>query len=387
MTGTQEAKVTGTGKVKKRILICLAVLILAFAGCKNSKPSTDVLRSEVNSEAVNVEGEEPASKEESETGISEDQTSTGDQDINADADPNEEPASVAEPALTGEFVFDLKDVPAFDGTPYVVINENIPLFKDEEKKTESYAKYSELDRLGRCGVAEAIISMETIPTEERGVIGDIQPSGWQTVKYNDLIDGNYLYNRCHLIAYQLAGDNASPENLITGTRFFNVEGMLPFENALYDYVQASKNHVLYRVTPIFEGDNLVASGVTMEAFSVEDEGDGICFFVYVYNAQPGIIIDYATGESKEDPNFILAAGELSSEVPSEETTEQQPIDIVPEDPDKNEQTYVLNTNTKKFHRPNCKSVSDMKEKNKKTVTKSREEIIADGYEPCKRCNP
>ena len=194
--------------------------------------------------------------------------------------------------------FDLDSIPEFDGsTPYVIINDNIPEFAESYYKTESFETYSELDSLGRCGVAFANISQDIMPTEERGDIGSVKPSGWKSVKY-DNVDGKYLYNRCHLIGFQLAGENANEKNLITGTRYLNVEGMLPFENEVADYVQETDNHVLYRVTPIFEDENLVASGVQMEAESVEDRGDGVRFNVYVYNNQPGIEIDYATGESR-----------------------------------------------------------------------------------------
>ena len=164
--------------------------------------------------------------------------------------------------------------------------------------TEPFETYSELDRLGRCGTAYANICLEIMPTDFRGEIGQVKPSGWQTVKY-DCVDGGYLYNRCHLIGYQLAGENANKQNLITGTRYMNVTGMLPFENMVDDYVEETQNHVLYRVTPIFEGKNLVASGIQMEAFSVEDDGEGVCFNVFVYNVQPGVTIDYATGDSWE----------------------------------------------------------------------------------------
>lgn len=192
----------------------------------------------------------------------------------------------------------LEDIPEWDGeTAYIVINNNIPFFTDEEKVTESYESYGELDGLGRCTVCIACIGVVLMPTEDRGSIGSVKPSGWQTVKY-DFILGNYLYNRCHLIGYQLTGENANKQNLITGTRFLNIEGMLTFEDMIADYVKETENHVMFRVTPIFEGDNLVASGVLMEAWSVEDEGEGICFCVYAYNCQPGVIIDYATGESE-----------------------------------------------------------------------------------------
>ena len=191
----------------------------------------------------------------------------------------------------------LEDVPPFSGEPYVVLQDNQPGFSQEDFTTDSFETYSSLDLLGRCGTAYANIGLDLMPTEERDSIGQVKPSGWQTVKY-DIVDGKYLYNRCHLIGYQLSGENANEQNLITGTRYLNVEGMLPFENMVADYVQETDNHVLYRVTPIFEGDELVARGVLMEALSVEDDGEGICFNVYCYNNQPGVIIDYATGESQ-----------------------------------------------------------------------------------------
>ena len=192
--------------------------------------------------------------------------------------------------------FNLESIPQFTDKVYVVLNENNPEFTEEDFNKESLEEYSNLDYLGRCGSAFAKVGTETMPTEERGEIGGVKPSGWQTIKY-DIVDGKYLYNRCHLIGYQLTGENANEKNLITGTRYMNVEGMLPFENMVAEYIRETKNHVLYRVTPIFEGENLLASGVQIEAKSVEDNGEGICFNVYVYNVQPGVIIDYSNGES------------------------------------------------------------------------------------------
>lgn len=204
-----------------------------------------------------------------------------------------------------------------------------------------------------------------MPTEERGEIGSIKPSGWHTIKY-DIVDGKYLYNRCHLVAYQLAGENANPQNLITGTRYLNVEGMLPFENKVSEYVKSTRNHVLHRVTPVYENNNLLANGVIIEAYSIEDNGEGICFNVFCYNIQPGIIINYLTGESQ------LAT-------PS--TTNNSTQNIL------NDIKYIINENTDKFHYPDCPSVQDMKEKNKRLFNGTREELIESGYMPCKRCNP
>lgn len=206
-----------------------------------------------------------------------------------------------------------------------------------------------------------------MPTEKRGAIGMVKPSGWHTVKYPELIKDRYLYNRCHLIGFQLAGENANTKNLITGTRYLNIDGMLPFEDEVADYVKETDNHVLYRVTPVFDGDNLVASGVQIEAESVEDDGAGVKFNVFCYNVQPGIGIDYATGDSwVDDGNAVV------------ENT----------DTDNAEQTeFVINTNTGKFHKPDCKSVKQMKAKNKEEFSGSRDELIAEGYEPCGSCRP
>ena len=194
--------------------------------------------------------------------------------------------------------FNLEEVPDFTGIPYIEINGNKPWFDKDQKNTKAFEEYSDLDSLGRCGPAMANVCVELMPTEERGEIGMIKPSGWHTVKYDDIIEDRYLYNRCHLIAYSLTGENANEKNLITGTRFMNVNGMLPFEIQVANYIRDTNNHVLYRVTPVFNGKELVARGVIIEAWSVEDNGRGICFNVFCYNNQPRIKIDYTTGESR-----------------------------------------------------------------------------------------
>ena len=249
----------------------------------------------------------------------------------------------------------LSDVPAFSGDPYAPVNDNIPGFTYDNLTSESFETYSDLDALGRCGVAYANVGTDLMPTEARGSIGQVKPSGWNSAKY-DIVDGKYLYNRCHLIGYQLTAENANRQNLITGTRYLNVKGMLPFENLVADYVKETDYHVLYRVTPVFDGDNLVASGVQMEAMSVEDRGDGVLFNVYCYNVQPGIAIDYATGESWEAADVETAA-------------------------------YVLNTNTRKFHLPSCSVAERISDAYRAEYTGSREELIAQGYEACQRCKP
>ena len=192
--------------------------------------------------------------------------------------------------------YSMENIPPYDGTPYVVLNDNQPSFTAEDMTDVSYEFYSDLDELGRCGVTEACIGRDLMPTEKRGDISSVKPTGWVQNQY-DFVDGKSLWNRCHLIGFQLAGENANECNLITGTRYLNVEGMLPFENLVADYVKETDNHVLYRVTPAFQGTELVARGVQMEAYSVEDGGDGVCFNVFCYNVQPGVEIDYATGDN------------------------------------------------------------------------------------------
>lgn len=265
-----------------------------------------------------------------------------------------------------EITFSAEDVkPA---VPYIVYNDHIPLFTEADITTEAFETYSDLDELGRCGVAYANICPELMPTEERGEIGMIRPSGWHTVRYDDIIKDKYLYNRCHLIGFQLAGENANEQNLITGTRYMNVEGMLPFENKVADYVHETGNHVLYRVTPLYRGDNLVADGVLMEAYSVEDEGAGCTFCVICPNIQPGVIIDYATGDSEADPDYM----------PVQDTDTLEGNGDV---------TYILNTRTMKFHLPECENAKTIADHNRQESTLPRKELIGRGYSPCGACQP
>lgn len=259
-------------------------------------------------------------------------------------------------------VISLADVPAFSGEPYVVVEGNQPSFTEDDMTTESYEYFSPLDQWNRCGYVMACIGQDLMPTEDRGNIGQVKPSGWQSAKY-DFVDGKYLYNRCHLIGFQLTGENANECNLITGTRYMNVDGMLPFENMVADYVKETGNHVLYRITPIYEGSELVARGVQMEAFSVEDKGEGICFHVYVYNNQPGVTINYADGSSRES-NIGTTEENLQAEV-----------------------IYILNTSSGKFHSSDCSQGQSMKEENRQDITASRSQMLAQGYTPAKCCNP
>lgn len=335
----------------KKILITIITIASLLSGCTNtitdiSDTSTVAITAETSSkeisikETTNYEANKPVSVKESVS------------------------ASVSE---TGSFV-----IPEYTGATYTVINNNVPFFTGTEDTSKSFETYSDLDTLGRCGVAFANIGWDLMPTEERGQIGQIKPSGWHSVKY-DNVDGKYLYNRCHLIGFQLTAENANEKNLITGTRYMNVDGMLPFENMVADYIKETNNHVLYRVTPMFEGNDLVAKGVLMEAKSVEDNGDGILFNVFVHNVQPGITINYTTGDSQfGNDSASVTETEAVNNTETEEATSSG---------------YVLNTNSKKIHKPTCHSAEKTAEKNKEYTTKTKEELLKEGYTPCKNCNP
>lgn len=375
---------------QKRLITQLSLwlaLLLAFTGCAES-----TVTSQDNTYAIEQLATIPSELlEASETAVSEPESGQPQENASDTQESQQVTSATDVPTGEGTSAFSLREIPAYSGTPYTEVNGNKPYFTEAELTTQSFETYSELDSLGRCGVAYANVGQDLMPTEPRGEIGAVKPTGWHLVKY-DNVDGKYLYNRCHLIAYMLAAENANPQNLITGTRYLNVQGMLPFETKVCDYVKNTGNHVLYRVTPIFDGDNLLADGVLMEAYSVEDAGEGISFCVFAYNVQPGIGIDYATGD-----NWAEGSGTYQSTVASvaEETPVPQPetdtaVQITPESSAPQESqgiTYVLNTNTKKFHYPTCSSVDDMKEKNKQIYTGSREEVINMGYVPCKRCNP
>ena len=339
---------------KFKIRTGIASIVLAagiiFAGC-----STNTQPDYVDTPAT-VIADETSVSEASETAEAP-ESSAAEESIQSAEDVSPQHAGT-------ETQFSYGSIPAYSGSPYVAVNENIPYFTDEELTTQSFETYSELDSLGRCGVAYACIGQDLMPTEDRESISEVTPSGWNNKEY-DFVDGGWLYNRCHLIGFQLTGENANEKNLITGTRSMNVDGMLLFENMTADYIKETGNHVMYRVTPVFEGDELVPRGVLMEGKSVEDNGEGILFNVFVYNVQPGVEINYMTGDSK----LTEAGGSESSEQNSAEGE------------------YILNTNTKKFHLPDCSSVTDMDEDNREGFSGSREELIDMGYEPCGRCNP
>ena len=288
-------------------------------------------------------------------------------------------------------VIGLDEIPVYSGAAYVEINGNQPFFTEDEITDEAFESYSELDALGRCGVAFACIGIEIMPTEERGDIASVTPSGWEYGGLSnnntyDFVENGYVYNRCHLIGFQLAGENDNERNLITGTRYLNIEGMLPFENMIADYVEDTENHVMYRVTPIYNGFDYVAQGVLMEGYSVEDNGWAICFCIFAYNVQPGVTIDYFTGVN-------VANGEKLPEIDSSDDNRNEVAgggsDKGEDDGDHSgeEVSYVLNTNSKKFHLPDSSCVGKINEENRKNYYGTKEELEADGYVACKLCKP
>ena len=331
------------------VIALLLSLILVLSGCGTSEPQQQ-LNQQITQDELAVTTESPV-------------------DVQVDEESKEQPESAS--------VFDLNSIPSYNGSPYVVINDNNPYFTESDYTTKSFERYSPLDSLGRCGVAYANIGKDIMPTGERGSIGMVKPSGWHSIRYEN-VDGKYLYNRCHLIGYQLSAENANTSNLITGTRYLNVEGMLPFENMVAAHVRETNNHVLYRVTPIFKGNNLLASGVLMEGWSVEDNGDGICFNVYCYNVQPGIKINYSNGDSEAEDGSAPYGSSAVVTTPKKETS-QQSQNTSPT------VRYIGNKNSKKLHYTWCHSVDQMKESNKEYLTCTREQALSRGYSPCGNC--
>lgn len=343
----------------KKLKLLLANIILAgvlvLGGCADAGDSSQSSKETTTQESASSEDQSA----ETSAGGSDDKSSQTDFDNSSGADTAGKAKTPTSKAKTS--AVSTSKIPKYSGSPYIKVHNNVPFFKKSDLTKKVFEKYSKLDALGRCRTAYANVCKATMPTEKRGRIGMVKPSGWHTVKYNN-VDGKYLYNRCHLIGYQLTAENANESNLMTGTRYLNVDGMLPFENMVADYVKETNNHVLYRVTPIYTDENLLADGVLMEAESVEDKGKGISYCVYVYNVQPGIKIDYETGDSSAKDS--RRSGQSSAKG-----------------------TYIINENTNKFHKPDCRSVKMMKDKNKKTYTGKRSELINSGYEPCKNCNP
>ncbi len=380
----------------KRLWIKTASLTVVFLIACSMLPQSDKTDEVISTEPTEIASEITSEiQADTENSVKETETEST---VKTQSGPQDE-------LLNNNSFVSLDAIPAYDGKAYVAVNDNVPFFTESELTTDAFEYYSELDSLGRCGVTYANVCKEIMPTEERGKIGSVKPSGWHTVKY-DIVDGKYLYNRCHLIGYQLSGENANTRNLITGTRYLNIEGMLPFENMVADYVKETGNHVLYRVTPMFEGDNLVASGVLMEAESVEDNGAGILFNVYCYNVQPGVTINYANGESSLDgtdaqqssgadssanstDNSVSAANTGNSDTAvtssvgstsnSAAVTDQQASD---QNNSANEVVTVHITRTgKKYHRAGCRYLKDSDSE----VTLDEAKSL--GLSPCGVCNP
>lgn len=365
---------------------------IVFLGAILITPSEDVIDDNISTETIiaeNFEEKKDAVLLDTETEI-----------VENTSESESESTSISEkinplPEVT------IENIPEYTGTPYVTINNNLPYFSESEitQAVNSYETYSELDSLGRCGACTASVGQDIMPTEERGSIGSVKPTGWHTVKYEG-VDGNYLYNRCHLLGYQLTGENANTKNLITGTRYMNVEGMLPFENMVADYVKETGNHVLLRVTPVFKENNLLAEGVLMEAQSVEDRGNGILFCVFCYNVQPGIVIDYATGESYEEEAETSAenisaetnanaadsvnnnSADTAGEINQENSTAAQTQNDVNAVSDTSVTTMVwLSATGSKYHSiNNCGSMNP-----DKAVQVTEEQAIERGMGKCSKC--
>ena len=380
--------------MKSRILSCFlifALCISTLSACgSDTAPSDHSPSSSLQVEISDLQDSTPGETEERDGFESLDSASCKGDTVPSQSDApsasqGQQTESSAPTEITTASSFSLSDVPAYSGKAYISVNGNVPYFTAAELTTTSFETYSDLDTLGRCGVTYACIGQDLMPTKERGSIGMVKPTGWHTVRYDDLVDGKYLYNRCHLIGYQLTGENANTQNLITGTRYLNIEGMLPFENMVADYIQETDNHVLYRVTPIFEGNNLLANGVLMEGYSVEDKGAGVSYCVFAYNVQPGIEIDYATGESKLADSAQQEEQKTATvtPTPSPEPEKQEPAT----GSEASQADYILNTNTKKFHYPTCSSVNDMRKRTSRSSSAPVMRPISNGYSPCGRCKP
>ena len=386
-------KRSNSGKIA--IYIILAVLLLGVLGNFLPKEQAEKqLPSQTQEETRTFESEEKRTKDPEENGS--DHPETKEADAPKTEKDTQEPSAAKNPKPSNSDQTpaennlsskenDKTQIPPYAGEMFVILNDNIPFFSAAELTTTAYESYSKLDSLGRCGAAVASCGKEIMPApdEKRGSISSIYPSGWVQAKYNG-ISGGYLYNRCHLLGWQLSAENANPKNLITGTRSFNVDGMLPFENMVADYIKETGNHVAYRVSPLFEGNNLVATGVRMEAYSVEDRGEGLCFHVFVYNVQAGITIDYASGKSSANavpPATTTQAPTTTTRAPATTTstvpvvTTQSPQGI----------TYILNTNTKKIHRTTCRHVSSIKDSNRQSFSGDINSLYGQGYVNCKTC--
>lgn len=369
--------------MKKKIIIAIACLLaLSFIGFLGSDSEVP---SDVTTETLSTTLEELVAESDTEAAsVSDTEAEKTETEIRVEKTTEKETENVTKPQSVGDDNSKavLSEIPAYSGRPYVVINNNVPSFNKYELTAKGYETYASLDSSGRCGGAVASCGREIMPKEgeERGSISSVKPSGWVQAQY-DCVSGKYLYNRCHLLGWQLSAENANKRNLITGTRYMNTEGMLPFENMVADYIRETGNHVAYRVTPIYEGGDLVASGVQMEAYSVEDDGEGICFNVYCYNVQPGVEIDYSTGRSWSDGSKAETTKKQTAA--PVETTKKQVEEMKQQNVVSSQ--YMLNTNTKKIHKTSCHHINKMNEANKKLYSGSLDDLYSQGYTTCGTC--
>ena len=370
--------------MKKKIIIAVAcILALSFVGFLGSDSDTPA---DVTTEIASTTFEALVTENDSEDAsadASEDGSEKAEGKEEKTTQKETEKANKTESVGNDNSKAVLSAIPAYSGRPYVVINNNVPSFNKYELTTKGYETYASLDSLGRCGGAVASCGREIMPKEGevRGSISSVKPSGWVQAQY-DCVSGKYLYNRCHLIGWQLSAENANKRNLITGTRYMNTEGMLPFENMVADYIKETGNHVAYRITPIYNGSNLVASGVQMEAYSVEDDGEGICFNVYCYNVQPGVEIDYSTGRSWSDGSKAETTKKQTA-VPVETTRKR----VEETKASSSYNTYAYSAKSDKFHYPSCRYAKQINSENYCEYTGTRQGMLDKGYQPCKNCNP
>lgn len=348
-------------KVKKVLLCCLVSIMIFVCGCDGNNSNVSSSGTAQTTTAVSSTSKMAIDSQATTTTTTSnsEQTTTGQTNLNG--------KQLTESAK-------LSNVPEYTGSDFEIINNNTPLFSDDYLSSQSYEFYGELDKLGRCTVGIANIGKDIMPTEKRGSIGMVKPSGWHLDKY-DFVDGKYLYNRCHLVGYQLSGENANEKNLITGTRYMNIGRMLDIENQVAEYCRTSNNHVLYRVTPIFVGNELVARGVLMEAKSCEDNGHSICLCVFCFNVQPNVTIDYATGNNKLN-GTATTTQKPAATTKTSATTQGNSTTVY----------VILNTNTKKYHEASCSSVSKIKAANKQEYRGTIDALISQGYSPCKICH-
>ena len=373
--------------LKSVIALWLAIIFI-LGGCGTSTPDETLLtetgRTTVTQETVLSEDEASTER----TTQDQDKTTKSEKTTRTTKAPQTETTTRNSNLSNKKLSF--SSIPGYSGKAYTAVNGNKPYFTPDEITTKAFEKYGSLDQKGRCTAAFACCGTEIMPGEDekRGSISNIIPTGWVQAKY-DSISGKYLYNRCHLIGWQLSAENANNRNLITGTKYLNIEGMLPFENMVADYIEETGNHVMYRVTPFFEGNNLLASGVQLEAYSVEDDGDGICFNVYCYNVQPGIKIDYSTGDSSSasggSSTIKKTTGQGTTKAKNSTTNPKRTATTEAAGGFVNTGTYILNTNTKKIHYPGCSSVKRMKDKNKKSYSGGLDALLSSGYTKCEKC--